>query len=92
VSPFKLTFFDKDGAVSIPEIVATLHGVVNIGAVILITIAFVRDVWIQGHDPNYVAYATAVAALVAGAGVTVAALGAAQRMRDGVCKPDGGIQ
>jgi hypothetical protein len=89
MSAFKLTFYDKDGAVSIPEIAATAHAVVNVGAILLVTAAFVRDVWMQGHTPNYIGYATAVAALVAGAAALGAALGGAQRMRDGVCKADG---
>ena len=89
MSAFKLTFYDRDGAISIPEIAATLHAIVNVGAIILVTVTFIREVWVQGHEPNYVGYASAVTALVAGAAALGAALGGAQRMRDGICKSDG---
>ena len=89
MSAFKLTFYDKDGAVSIPEIVASLHAAANLGAILLVFATFIRDVWIHDKAPDYVSFATAGAALVASVSINVAALGAAQRMRDGVCKTDG---
>jgi len=89
VSLSKLTFLDKDGALAIPEIVATAHAAANIGAILLITAAFIREVWIRGLTPNYTGYAAGVAALVASVSINVAALGVAQRIRDGLWKADG---
>jgi hypothetical protein len=88
----KLTFLDKDGALAIPEITATAHAFANIGAILLITATFIRDVWIHGAPASYSEYATGVAALVASVSINVAALGAAQRIRDGLWKADGGSQ
>lgn len=83
------TFKDPDGSLSIPEIMATLHAVASIGAIAIATAAFVRNTWIKDLPPDYVAFGTGIAALVAGVSVTVAALGAAQRIRDGQTRHDG---
>jgi hypothetical protein len=92
VSLVKLTFLDKDGSLAIPEIAATLVALVAVTGDLMILAAFVTEVWVRNHAPDYVNFGSALAAVTAGAGTIVAALAGAQRMRDGLWKPDGDRQ
>lgn len=66
------TYKDPDGSLSIPELAAT-------GAALIALVGGAVSVW-QGHFD--------VQAFGIGAGAIVAALGAAQRLRDGLYKGD----
>lgn len=92
MSLIRLTFLDKDGSLAIPEIAATATALIAIGGSILIVAAFVTEVWVRGHAPDYANFGTAIGAISAGAGTIVAALAGAQRLRDGLWKPDGDHQ
>jgi len=87
---WRATFRDPDGSLSLPEIAAAAHAVVSVGSIGVAIAAFVHSVWVKGQAPDYVAFGTGIAALIAGVSLVVAALGAAQRMRDGQFKPQDG--
>lgn len=89
VDKLKLTFLDKDGSLAIPEITAAFHAIMSIAAIAVALAAFIRQVWIKDQPPDFIAFSTGIAALVAGVSIVVAALGTAQRVRDGLWKPDG---
>jgi len=70
----RATFTDKDGAFSIPELSAT-------GAALLGLVTSGWDYFYRGHSLD-------LQALGIGTGALVAALGVAQRIRDGLFRED----
>jgi hypothetical protein len=89
VSLLKATYTDPDGAASLPELAATAVTALALVGDALILAAFYTEVWVRGHAPDYINFGTALAAITGGAATLVGALGAAQRMRDGLMKHDG---
>jgi len=74
VDRIKQTFLDKDGAYCLPEISVALGG-----AQALASAAW--DFWYRGHSPDLQAFGLGLSAVVV-------AMGAAQRIRDGLWHKD----
>lgn len=89
MSVWRATYTDPDGSASLPEIAATAVTIFALIGDALVLAAFYTEVWARGHAPDYVNFGTALAAVTGGAATLVGALGAAQRMRDGLMKKDG---
>lgn len=68
------TFYDKDGAYCIPELSAAAGGLLAI-------LSTAWDVFYRGHSLDLQAFGI-------GLGVVIAAMGAAQRIRDGLLVKD----
>ena len=82
----KLTFLDKDGSFAIPELSATGTAIGAAISFCMMLAGFITEVWVRHHTPDYINFASGVAALCGGAGGIVVALGLAQRIRDGLWK------